>query len=162
MSAITDLYKEFHHSLHGWDGSEGPPFGDLWRVYLGVVDDVSTRLTALPLDVGFVAAEKVQVYLAWGEPFARMCRDVPLEVPMPAVRAMHAAGRVVERTRQVSELGEFLRLSPKIMRDFSGYAQDRLGCHAQPVVAELGFVARAATLTYEWMARAVPGIEVRD
>lgn len=162
MSAMNDLYEEFHYALHRAHKPEGSQFGAVWNVYLEAVDQVSTRFTELQREVGIAAAEKVQVYLAWAEPFARIGRDMPLEVPAPTVRVLHATGRFAERTAQVSELGEFLRVNPRIVRDLSRFAQQQLGRHAQPVVDELEFVYRAATLTYEWAARTVPGIEVEN
>lgn len=160
MSGIRDLYRDFRHGLNTTPGPEDPTFSELWKLYMDVTGLVSVRLTEPSMGSEFGGADRVQVYLAWSEKTTKLCEEMPLRVPSPAVRAVKAAGRYLERTPHVEELGEFLSLSAPIAADLGEYATHGLGRHARPVVDELSFVARAGTLMYESVARAVPGVEV--
>lgn len=160
MSAIKELYREFRHALETNPGPEDTLFQDVWDLYLDVTNLVSVRLMEPGMGGSTSGAHQVQWFLAWSEQTAKVCAGMPLRVPSPAVRTVKAAGRYLERTPHVDELGEFLRLAPPIVNDLSGYAAQQMGRHAKPVVDELSFAARAGSLMYESVARAVPGIEV--
>lgn len=159
MSGVSELYREFRQALETTPGPEDPSFFELWRLYSDITDLVSVRFTEPGMGGLFGAADRVQWFLAWSEQAGRICRDMPLRVPSPAVRAVKAAGRYLERTPHVDELGEFLRLGSPMVNDLSTYAATGLGRQARPVVDELSLVARAGTLMYESVARAVPGME---
>lgn len=160
MSGITELYRDFRHGLSTNPGPEDPSFFELWRLYMDVTGLVSVRLTEPGMGGAFGGSDRVEVYLAWSEQTTKICEEMPLKVPAQAVRAVKAAGRYLERTPHLEELGEFLSLSAPIAGDLGEYAAQGLGRHAKPVVDELSFVARAGTLMYESVARAVPGVEV--
>lgn len=159
MSGVSELYREFHQGLDTQAGPEDPTFYDLWLLYADITGLVGVRFTEPRMGGEFGAADRVQWYLAWSEQVAMICHDMPLQVPSPAVRAVKAAGRYLERTPHVDELGEFLRLGAPMVNDLSAYAATGLGRHAKPVVDELSLVARAGSLMYESVARTVPGVE---
>ncbi|MFD5600796.1 hypothetical protein ACFWHR_12170 [Leucobacter sp. NPDC058333] len=161
MSGVRELYREFRQGLDTTPGPEDPTFFELWSLYMDITDNVSARLTEPQMGSEFDAAERVQVFLAWSEHVGKICREMPLRVPSPALRAVKAAGRYLDRTPLVDELAEFLRLGSPMVNDLSEYAVEGLGRHARPVVDELSFVSRAGTLMYESVSRTIPGMEVR-
>lgn len=160
MSGVSELYRDFRQGLETAAGPEDPTFFELWMLYTEIIDLVGVRLTEAKMGGVFAAADRVQVYLAWSEQAGKLLEEMPLLVPSPAIRAVKAAGRYLERTPHVDELGEFLRLGSPMVNDLSEYAATGLGRQARPVVDELSFVSRAGTLMYEAVSRTIPGMEV--
>lgn len=160
MNGVNELYREFRQGLETTPGPEDPTLFELWTLWTEVTDLVRVRLTEPRMGGNFSAARRVEMCLCWSEQTGRISKEMPLRVPSPTLRAVKAAGRFLERTWQIEELGEFLRLGSPIVNDLSEYAAANLGRQAKPVIDEFSFVSRMNTLTYEAVARSVPGLGV--
>lgn len=158
MSGVRDLYKMVHDGLEMQPGPEDSTFAELWEVYSDVTNLVGCRFMESRMGASMAAAEEVRLYLARYSRVARISTGMPLTVPTHAVRGMKALGRLLESTREVEELGEFVRLSSPMVNDMSAYVARQLGRFSRPVVDGLTVVARAGSIMSDCVWRAVPGL----
>lgn len=159
MSGVRDLYRMVHEGLEMQPGPEDSTFAELWEVYSDVTNLVGCRFMESRMGGSMAAAEEVRLYLARFSRVARISDGMPLTVPSHAMRGMKALGRLLESTRQVEELGEFVKLASPMVNDMSTYVAGQLGRFSRPVVDALTVVARTGSIMSECVWKAVPGLE---
>ena len=158
MSGVYELHKMLREGLEMQAAPGDATFSEMWEMFANITNLAGCRLMETRMGASLDAAEEVRLYLARFDRVTVVSRGMPLLVPAPAIRGMRALGRLLEDTRQVEDLGAFVRLSTPLVNDYAGYAARELGRFSRPVVHGLTVVARAGALMSECVHRAVPAL----
>lgn len=162
-SGVTRLSSELRVALAETSPTqEDLTFAALWSGLSSLTNEVGARLLSAEDGEGKAAAWEVQMYLPQLDRVSYVAVDIPLRVPLLAVRAWKSLARYVDTTRDLGELMMFLLEVPPIGAAFSEYSARVLGRHAAPVIDSLTLSVRAGSVFQDALRRTAVAQLIED
>lgn len=149
MNGVNEIYSSFANGMDMPPTPKDASFEEVWETYTSVVHMVGTRFFEKKFGTHVEAANEVRLHCERHLRVSRLSEGMPLLIPASATRGLRLFGKYLEETKDVGELGRFLKLNAGIADRFAEYAKSHRGRAALPVMYALSVVARSAVLMSE-------------